>query len=211
MHLYSWKLVLNFLLLVLVLATQSCLTLWPHGLHPTRLLCPWDFSGKDTRVDCHFLLQGIFPPQRSNLCLLHCRQILYRLSYKVLVLGRQLFSLVYVSVAQSCPTLCNPMACSPPGSSVHRILQARILEWVVTPFSIFFFFSLSTLKIIILCSWLSLLLMWNQLLIYLLLINILVFLSGCFGNNCVFVFWSFTTMCSGMHFFSIILLEASSI
>ena len=130
MHLYSWKLVLNFLLLVLVLATQSCLTLWPHGLHPTRLLCPWDFSGKDTRVDCHFLLQGIFPPQRSNLCLLHCRQILYRLSYKVLVLGRQLFSLVYVSVAQSCPTLCNPMACSPPGSSVHRILQARILEWV---------------------------------------------------------------------------------
>ena len=30
---------------------------------------------------------------------------------------------------QSCPTLCNPMACSPPVSSVHRILQARILEW----------------------------------------------------------------------------------
>ena len=32
--------------------------------------------------------------------------------------------------AQSCPTLCNPMECSPPGSSVHGILQARILEWV---------------------------------------------------------------------------------
>ena len=32
--------------------------------------------------------------------------------------------------AQSCPTLCDPMDCSPPGSSVHRILQARILEWV---------------------------------------------------------------------------------
>ena len=31
--------------------------------------------------------------------------------------------------AQSCPTLCNPMNCSPPGSSVHGILQARILEW----------------------------------------------------------------------------------
>ena len=30
----------------------------------------------------------------------------------------------------SCPTLCDPMDCSPPGSSVHRILQARILEWV---------------------------------------------------------------------------------
>ena len=36
---------------------------------------------------------------------------------------------------QSCLTLCNPVDCSPPGSSVHRILQARILEWVLIPFS----------------------------------------------------------------------------
>ena len=33
-------------------------------------------------------------------------------------------------VTQSCPTLCNPVDCSLPGFSVHRILQARILEWV---------------------------------------------------------------------------------
>ena len=38
-------------------------------------------------------------------------------------------------VAQSCPTLCDPMDCSPPGSSVHGILQARILEWVARPFA----------------------------------------------------------------------------
>ena len=38
-------------------------------------------------------------------------------------------------VTQSCLTLCNPMDCSPPGSSVHGILQARILEWVALPFS----------------------------------------------------------------------------
>ena len=38
-------------------------------------------------------------------------------------------------VAQSCPTLCNPMGCSPPGSSIHGILQARILEWVAISFS----------------------------------------------------------------------------
>ena len=38
-------------------------------------------------------------------------------------------------VAQSCLTLCNPMDCSPPGFSVHGILQARILEWVAMPFS----------------------------------------------------------------------------
>ena len=40
-----------------------------------------------------------------------------------------------VLVAQSCPTLCHLMDCSPPGSSVHGILQARILEWVAMPFS----------------------------------------------------------------------------
>ena len=38
-------------------------------------------------------------------------------------------------VAQSCPTLCDPVDCSPPGSSVHGILQARILECVAISFS----------------------------------------------------------------------------
>ena len=38
-------------------------------------------------------------------------------------------------VTQLCPTLCNPMDSSPPGSSVHGILQARILEWVAMPSS----------------------------------------------------------------------------
>ena len=42
---------------------------------------------------------------------------------------------VYVLVSQSCLTLCDSMDCSPPGSSVHGILQARILEWVAIPFS----------------------------------------------------------------------------
>ena len=46
-------------------------SLQPHGLWPTRLLCPWDFPGKNTGVGCHFLLQGIFPTQGSNLCHLH--------------------------------------------------------------------------------------------------------------------------------------------
>ena len=42
---------------------------------------------------------------------------------------------VKVLVAQPCPTLCDPIDCSPPGSSIHGILQARILEWVVVTFS----------------------------------------------------------------------------
>ena len=40
---------------------------------------------------------------------------------------------VKLLVAQSHLTLCNPMDCSPPGSSVRRIIQARILEWVAIP------------------------------------------------------------------------------
>ena len=55
-------------------------SLQPYGPQPARLLCPWDFSGKNTRVGCHALLQGIFPTQGTNLHLqrlLHYRWILY--------------------------------------------------------------------------------------------------------------------------------------
>ena len=40
-------------------------------------------------------------------------------------------------VAQSCLTLCNPIDCSPPGSSIHGIFQARVLEWVAISFSMY--------------------------------------------------------------------------
>ena len=56
--------------------------LGPHGLSPARLLCPWDFPGKNTEAGSHSLLQGIFPTQGSNLGLLHCRLILYQLSHE---------------------------------------------------------------------------------------------------------------------------------
>ena len=45
------------------------------------------------------------------------------------------FPKVKVLTAQSCPTVCDPVDCGPPGSSVHGILQARTLERVATPFS----------------------------------------------------------------------------
>ena len=66
------------------------------------------------------------------------------------VLKRYLFNLFYIlknpyifiyilgkwsEVAQLCPTLCDPMDCSLPGTSVHGIFQARILEWVAISFS----------------------------------------------------------------------------
>ena len=65
------------------MCTQSCPTLCdPMDCSPPRLLCPWNSPGKNTGVGCHSLLQGIFPTQESNLCLLHRRQILYQLSHQ---------------------------------------------------------------------------------------------------------------------------------
>ena len=75
--------IILYLLISLVSVSHSVRSnsLWPHGLQPVRLLCPWGFPGKNTGVGCHFLLQGIFPFQESNPGLLHCRQILYHLSH----------------------------------------------------------------------------------------------------------------------------------
>ena len=55
---------------------------WPHGLYPTRFLCPSDFPGKNTGVGSHSLLQRILPNQGSNPGLLNDRQILYCLSHQ---------------------------------------------------------------------------------------------------------------------------------
>ena len=46
-------------------------SLQSHRQQPARLLCPWNFPGKYTKVGCHFLFQGIFPTQESNLSFLH--------------------------------------------------------------------------------------------------------------------------------------------
>ena len=51
--------------------------LWPHGLYSS-----WDSPGQNTGVGSLYLLQGIFPTQRWNLGLPHCRWILYQLSHK---------------------------------------------------------------------------------------------------------------------------------
>ena len=76
----------------------------PHRQQPTRLHCPWDSSGKNTGVGCHFLLQSMKVKSESE-------------------------------VTPLCPTLSDPMDCSPPGSSVHGIFQARVLEWGAIAFS----------------------------------------------------------------------------
>ena len=158
--------------------------LQPYGMQPARRFCPWDFPSKNTRLGCHFLLQGIFLTQELNPGFQHCRQILYQLSYvgsssvqftskgkfrknevenlrglkqrttvKILwqqhisaedpfltlsVLDlcgmgfsgpcQQTFHCIHAKSLQSYLTLFNSMDCSLPGSSIHGILQARILE-----------------------------------------------------------------------------------
>ena len=77
----------------------------PHRRQPTRLPHPWDSLGKNTGVGCHFLLQ--------------CMKVKSEKS----------------EVAQSCLTLSDPMDCSLPGSSIHGIFQARVLEWGAIAFS----------------------------------------------------------------------------
>ena len=69
-----------------------------------RLPYPWDYPGKNTGVDCHFLLPCMKVKSESE-------------------------------VSQLCPTLCDPVDCSLPGSSIHGIFQARVLEWGAIAFS----------------------------------------------------------------------------
>ena len=76
----------------------------PHRPQPTRLPRPWDSPGKNTGVDCHFLLQCVKVKSERE-------------------------------VTQLFPTLSDPMDCSLPGSSVHGIFQARVLEWGAIAFS----------------------------------------------------------------------------
>jgi len=107
-------------------------------MQPIRLLCPRGSPGKNTGVDCHFFLQQIFPTQESNLHLLrllHCRRIHYLLSYQEIV-----FPAAAAAAAKSlqlCPTLCDPIDGSPPGTPVPGILQARTLEWVAISSCVF--------------------------------------------------------------------------
>ena len=63
------------------------------------------------------------------------------MSIQVLCSLKRIFKILFIFnscvwlVTQLCPTLWDPMGCSPPGSSMHGILQARILKWVAFPFS----------------------------------------------------------------------------
>ena len=94
-----------------------------------------EFPSKNTGMGCHFLLQGSSWP-RDLICILGIgRQILYQWATRKDHTGPShfLFSVQFSSVAQSCPTLHDPVDCSTPGLPVHRQLpeftQTRV-HWV---------------------------------------------------------------------------------
>ena len=111
--------------------TQSCQTLWPCGLQPTRLLCPWHFPGKNTGVGCHFLLQGIFPSQGPSPHLLRWQVDSLWLSH----LG-SLYAMQLVISGDNCPrnwrtpfrsnfiSVCSPLAHSA-SATVASLLLLR--------------------------------------------------------------------------------------
>ena len=74
-----WAKLYESLFFIVIMLSHSVMShsLWPRALWPAKLLCQWDFSGKNTGVGCPFLLQGMFLTQRFKPCLLHCRYILY--------------------------------------------------------------------------------------------------------------------------------------
>ena len=89
---------------------------------------------KNTGVCSLSLPQRIIPTQELNWGLLHCRRILNQLSHQGCpkdLIERKKES----DVTQSCPTLCDPMDCTLPRSSVHGIFQARVLECFAISFS----------------------------------------------------------------------------
>ena len=100
--------------------------------------CPCDSPGKNTAVGCHFLLQWSFLIQGSNPDLLHCRQILYHLSYKKVSVST--WFLWYLAV--SCLYLSAPLRPPQPSllsypESAHCLLLLLISPelWAIWPFS----------------------------------------------------------------------------
>ena len=106
-----------------VKVAQSCPTLRPHGLLQARILewlaVPFSRGCSQTRdwTQVSHIADRFFTSWATR---------------EVQLIGS---ACIHAKSLQLCLTLYDPMDCSPPGSSVHGILQARILEWVAMPFS----------------------------------------------------------------------------
>ena len=125
----------------------------PHRRQPTRLVCPWDSPGKNTGVwvamsfsreetmlcyakslqSCPTLCDPIDGSHQAPPSLGFSREEHWSLGCHFLLQCMKVKS--ESEVAQSCPTLSDRMDCSLPGSSIHGIFQAKVLEWGAIAFS----------------------------------------------------------------------------
>ena len=115
----------------------------PFHIHPAHIRFP---KGQGYALESSFNLFSLdaFVAALSILICITCfgdspsrPRLAIRVAALSVFLTSSLGHVATCSVAQSCPTLCSPMDYSPPGSSVHGIFQARILEWVAIPQGIF--------------------------------------------------------------------------
>ena len=101
-------------------------SLRPHGLWPTRLLCPWESPGKKTAVGSHSLLQGMFPTQGSNPHLLHWQVDSFTTASHRKPIQHHFCQIIW---AQSCEKLpwngCHYSLCS-----THSSPHAACLSWL---------------------------------------------------------------------------------
>ena len=102
---------------------------WWMEWHPTLVFLPEEFQGQGSLVGC-----SPWGSKESDMTEATQQQHI-KVSIFVLVITMLLYFCVGAKSLHLCLTLCDPMDHSPPGSSVHGILQARILEWVAMPFS----------------------------------------------------------------------------
>ena len=96
-----------------------------QGKGPSSFFCTWisSFLNRNCWRDCLFTINWSYTLVEDHLTLY------IRVYFWSFILLHRSVLCVFL-VAQLCPTLSDPMGCSPPGSSVHGDLQARILEWV---------------------------------------------------------------------------------
>ena len=118
----------GFCVCLMLLCAQSCLLCDPVNYSPPGLSVHGIFQARILEWVAMPSSRGSSWPRDWTCVSCIGRRILYPCA--------TLYPWVWVSeVTQSCPTLCDPVDCSPPGSSVHGILQARVLEWVAISFS----------------------------------------------------------------------------
>ena len=118
-------------------SSNSCSLSW--RCHPTILasVVPFSSSLQFFPALRYFPMSWLFSLGGQNTETLASASVLAMNIQGLISFRIELFDLLAAlsEVAQSCPTLCNPMNCSLPGSSIHEIFQARILEWAAISFT----------------------------------------------------------------------------